>query len=223
MTEIELLTPDKIIYSKRKSIALNITNTGDFVVRAPKNCQEEQIYKFIVQKSDWIIKHRLKAKNSYINNTFIIENNAKFNILDETYTILLSNKKKVEIIGSNLLIPIENKEQYLIMFLKKQAKMIIKERVEQFASQFNLKYNTVSISSAKTNWGSCSYNNKLHFTYRLLLCPNDVLNYVIIHELAHTQIKNHSREFWALVANFCPNYKIYNKWLKDNKYLMERI
>ena len=112
MTEIELLTPSKIIYSKRKSIALSITNDGSLLVRAPKSCKEAEIYKFIVEKSNWIINHRLKAQNDYKNHKLVIENDESLKLLDSTYTIQLTDKTNVKLIGDCLCIPkINTKEK----------------------------------------------------------------------------------------------------------------
>jgi len=80
---------------------------------------------------------------------------------------------------------------------------------------------TIRISSARTRWGSCSSRGTLSFTYRLVMAPPDVVDYVVLHELVHTQIHNHSKTFWNKVAKLMPDYKPRLAWLKKNgKYLM---
>ncbi|WP_187648529.1 M48 metallopeptidase family protein [Nitrosophilus labii] len=67
-------------------------------------------------------------------------------------------------------------------------------------------------------WGSCSSKKNLNFSYRLIMAPKDVIDYVIIHELSHLTYMNHSKYFWTLVSKRCPNYIEYEKWLKDNSF-----
>ncbi len=101
-----------------------------------------------------------------------------------------------------------------IKSLKIKAKKYIPNRVEEIARDFWLRYNKIKITSAKTRWGSCTSKRNLNFTYRLILTPKDVIDYVIIHELAHLKHMNHSESFWKKVWEMMPNYKKYEKWLK---------
>jgi predicted metal-dependent hydrolase len=77
-------------------------------------------------------------------------------------------------------------------------------------------YSSIRIGDQKTRWGSCSSNGTLSFSWRLMLAPPRVLDYVVIHELCHLTYMNHSREFWAKVASIDPDYREHRKWLKDN-------
>ena len=99
---------------------------------------------------------------------------------------------------------------------KADAKSYIPRRVEELAQKFGLEYKSVKITSAKTRWGSCSSNKSLNFTYRLILTPKAVIDYVIIHELAHTVYMNHSQDFRWLVKTMMSDYKNYEKYLKEN-------
>jgi predicted metal-dependent hydrolase len=78
----------------------------------------------------------------------------------------------------------------------------------------NLQYKNLRLSSAKTRWGSCSGQNTISINWRLSILPEELLEYVIIHELAHIKEKNHSSKFWDLVSQFCPDYKQKRKELK---------
>ena len=88
---------------------------------------------------------------------------------------------------------------------------------------FLCNYSSISINSAKTRWGSCTPSNKLHFTYKLMLCPIPIVDYIIIHELCHTKVKNHSKKFWQLVEYYYPDYITCEKWLKKNRAIIEFI
>lgn len=107
-------------------------------------------------------------------------------------------------------------EKILERWYRQQAKAVITGSLEYYRAQMNLKYNDLTIKDQKTRWGSCSSEGNLNFSWRLILSPKAVLDYVVIHELAHLVEMNHSSRFWALVERYCPDYKKCRKWLKEN-------
>ncbi len=111
-----------------------------------------------------------------------------------------------------------------IKTMKKDAKLIIPSRVEYFAKIMGITYNRIAIKSTVTRWGSCSSLKNLNFNCLLVLCPDEIINYVIIHELCHLIEPNHSNRFWAQVEKYCPDYKTYKKWLNtEGVKLINRI
>jgi predicted metal-dependent hydrolase len=82
-------------------------------------------------------------------------------------------------------------------------------------------YQSVSVTSARSRWGSCSGKNAIRYSFRLLYAPKEVIEYVTVHELAHTKHKNHSKAFWAEVATYVPDWKSKRNWLKTHGWLME--
>ncbi len=104
---------------------------------------------------------------------------------------------------------------------KNQAEQILKPRVQHYAAILKLKYQKIKITSAQKRWGSCSVQNNLNFPLRLALAPNEIINYVVVHELCHIKYKNHSQNFWNEVAQIMPDYKKHRKWLKNKGYLLK--
>ena len=98
--------------------------------------------------------------------------------------------------------------------LKALAKRIIPEKVEKYSKIMGIIPEHVSINSAKTRFGSCSGKNRLNFSCRLMSYPECAIDYVVVHELAHIKHHNHSKEFWALVEKYMPDYKERKKLLK---------
>jgi predicted metal-dependent hydrolase len=94
------------------------------------------------------------------------------------------------------------------------AKTHISERAGRFSEQMNVSPSAVKINGAKTRWGSCSASKSLNFSWRLLLADDDVIDYVVVHELAHITEMNHSARFWEVVADVLPDYKERQKCLK---------
>ena len=95
-----------------------------------------------------------------------------------------------------------------------RAKDIISDRVHVHAENMGLNYNNIRIKTLKSRWGSCSSLRNLNFNWVLIMCPIEIIDYVVIHELAHLVHMNHSAKFWSLVEDYCPDYKSSINWLK---------
>ena len=99
--------------------------------------------------------------------------------------------------------------------LADQALKVIPPKVAERAKQIGVTYGRITIRNQKTRWGSCSAQGNLNFNCLLMLCPEDVIDYVIVHELCHRKELNHSPRFWAEVERVLPDYKQPLKWLKN--------
>ena len=97
-----------------------------------------------------------------------------------------------------------------------QAAELIRGKVEKAGTRFGLTYNRIIIRGQKTRWGSCSRKGNLSFNWKLIMAPEPVIDYVIVHELAHLKEMNHTKRFWGLVAEHCPRWREHKKWLKDH-------
>ena len=97
---------------------------------------------------------------------------------------------------------------------RKEAKQYLPRRAKELAIQHNFQYNNISIRNAKTRWGSCSFNNNINLNLHLMRLPNNLIDYVILHELTHTRIKNHSSKFWKLLDSVLNGAKELDKELK---------
>lgn len=98
--------------------------------------------------------------------------------------------------------------------LKREAKLLIPERVRYYAAKLGITYGRVAIRAQRSRWGSCSSKGNLNFNCLLMLCPSEVLDYVVIHELCHRKEMNHSPRFWAEVERLDPDYQAHRNWLK---------
>lgn len=97
---------------------------------------------------------------------------------------------------------------------KKQARILVTDRLAYFNSYYNFKYHRIAIRNQKSRWGSCSSSKNLNFNYRLALLPEELADYIIVHELCHLREMNHSVKFWQLVGETIFDYKIRQKKLK---------
>lgn len=101
-------------------------------------------------------------------------------------------------------------------WFREQARAQVAARVEYFAAQLGVRHTRLTIRDTRSRWGSCSSRGGLNFSWRLILAPPPILDYVVIHELAHLRELNHSPRFWAIVAEHCPDYRARRDWLKQH-------
>jgi hypothetical protein len=170
----------KMVRSKRRSLALQVTEEGLLVVRAPRSLSEREIFRFVEEKSRWVEKKMHQAAAHA---------------------------------GTAIPAPGPAEEKNL----KTLARDAFIERSCLYASKMGVQFEKIRLSSAKTRWGSCSLRGSLSFNWKLIQAPVEILDYVVVHELAHLAEHNHSPRFWAKVAEFFPDYKQAKLWLKTNK------
>ncbi len=211
---------DKLIRSKRRTIALIIERDGSLTVRAPMRAPHAAIETFVQQKTDWITRTREKMKSvqPILGKQYI--DGEKFLLLGSSFDLKLVGLQKHSLhfnSGFTLRSAAQTKgEQVFTRWYKERALEIISERVKQYSQQYNFTPKQVKISSAKTRWGSCSSSGTLNFTWRLVMAPLDVIDYVVVHELVHLRVKDHSSKFWKAVEAIYPEYKKQRKWLREH-------
>jgi hypothetical protein len=93
--------------------------------------------------------------------------------------------------------------------------------VPPLANCFGFQFQRLAVNGARTRWGSCGIRGSLNFTWRLIMAPEPVIDYVIVHELAHLRVRNHSSQFWDLLEKLMPEYRQARAWLKQNGHLLE--
>ena len=98
---------------------------------------------------------------------------------------------------------------------KKIARTSLEKRIKELAQKYKFTFNKLSIKNQKTRWGSCSLKNNINLNARLLHLPKELIDYVILHELVHTKVKNHSKEFWSTLDRFVGDSKLYDKQLRN--------
>ena len=219
---------DSIIRSGRKSVALVVTADAKLIVRAPYRTSVRYIEDLVRQKQKWIAEKQQAAmlRNEAHKVKQVVEGE-EFLFLGELYRLeLRAGKPLVELQPGKLLLQAktaEDAEPLLEAWYRKHARRVLAERTAYYSKLTGLRPKSISITGARRRWGSCGPKNSLNFTWRLVMAPLDVIDYVAVHELAHIEFKNHSANFWNSVASILPEYKKCRKWLADNQRLMELL
>lgn len=125
-------------------------------------------------------------------------------------------KKHLEISRQRQIVPMEPFTPEQIQQLADAALQDIPPRVRKYAAIIGVTVGRITIRNQKTRWGSCSSKGNLNFNRLLMLCPEEIRDYVVVHELCHRKELNHSPRFWTEVARVMPDYAARRKWLKEN-------
>jgi len=210
---------DKLVRSKRKTLSLIVETDGTLTVRAPLRMKEADIRRFIEDKEKWIKRKQAGArKDAPVQHNYM--DGETFLYLGKAIPLhIVSDQKPALVMGKSFKLTKSAQAQAETVFTawyNKQARRVLSERVKHFARKYEYKVGKIRISSARTRWGSCSSKQTLSFTWRLVMAPLDVIDYVVVHELCHLEVRNHSKDFWAQVEAVLPDYKARRKWLKDN-------
>ncbi|MDD5728723.1 MAG: SprT family zinc-dependent metalloprotease [Victivallales bacterium] len=214
---------DKIIRSERRTLSIQIENDGTVVVRAPVRMPELLIRQFVAGKSLWIERHRCKLRQHQADtpkHSFI--SGDSFYFLGEKYGLELKSDAAREItLEGNFHCAPANAEvirKRLRRWYRKEAYFYLTEHLNTYAEKYALPYNELKINSASRRWGSCSAAGNINFPWRIMMCPENIIDYIIVHEMAHLKHLNHSPRFWREVEKLCPTWRDKRKWLYANEH-----
>lgn len=218
------IIPYRIVRSRRRSVSLEIDKHGKLIVRMPMRLPEKVGLEFMKKKSSWIRKKiTMVTKRASIYKTF--DAGEEFLFLGNKYPLIFIPKNKSKLILKDGFFQMsevrrDKFKDVFKKFYKTAAYNFVKKIAERYGEIFNLQYKSIKITSAKTRWGSCSNKGDISFSWRLIMSPSAVVEYVVVHEMAHLKHGNHSRRFWLEVRKMLPDYEKRKKWLKDNGYLL---
>jgi len=216
---------DKLIRMKRKTIALQITDDAALIVKAPFRVSEQIIKEVVAKHVTWIEKRRkevLSRETKFVKKEFV--NGEKIFYMGQYYELTIIDEQNEPLIFNQGFFLSKNylstAREVFIDWYKKRALEKIPERVECYTKKRNFTYSKITITNAEKRWGSCSSKGNLNFSWRLIMAPLFVVDYVVVHELTHLKVRNHSKSFWDEVKILMPDYKRRQEWLKNNGYLL---
>ena len=220
-----MIKPDKIIRAKRKTMSIKVVSSGEVVVRAPYHYSEKKIIELLNTKEDWVKTHQARLEKNRVKLPKGSLDGYVFPLFGEEWTIkLFDGNKLVENHTEKIVyIPKESMEKgtkRLVKWLKERLKEQLLVFLSIRTQQMGTTYGKLEIGSARTKWGTCSRINDLRFTFRLAFMPPPVIDYLVVHEMAHIFERNHGKKFWAIVEKYRPDYENCLKYLKVHSSLM---
>ena len=207
---------------KRKTLDLVVTPDAKLIVRAPVETSVETIERCIERKRKWINEKLALVKSiSEKHSAIEVRDGVSVPYLGEDYIISIMNVPEINVDKKTIQIPAgQANQKTLLDWLQLQAERLIFERVNFYAKQIGAQYKDFQVTDARARWGSCGRSGTLNFSWRLIMCPLSVIDYVVVHELSHLQYKGHTTAFWLRVSTILPNYKEQQEWLLQNRKLM---
>jgi len=209
----------KLIRSQRKTVAIYIRD-GGVEVRAPLNMPKSALDEFVAAKEGWITENLAKSREQAGRRAaFTLNYGDSVIYRGRPYPIAAQAGGRAGFDGARFYMPphlsAEEIKTLCVRIYRVLAKHHLSERAHYFADCFGVALGAVKINGAKTRWGSCSARKNINFSWRLIIADDDVIDYVVVHELAHILEMNHSARFWQNVARVLPDYQQRKARLKE--------
>jgi len=219
------------ISTRARRLRLTVSN-GEVSVTLPKGVPRCEAEKMLHQHSAWLMNQLERATRTKTPaktlpaDVILLRGEAKKVVIREESE--RQSRVRVEEGADRLVIytPLGTRKSgrsLAVPWLKARAREEISAAAQKWAGRMGLSYRALSIRDQKTRWGSCSSRGTLSFNWRLLMAPPAILEYVVIHELAHLKQPNHSKAFWQLTGQYYPDYKKARAWLRSNASLLRPL
>lgn len=208
----------EIIRSKRKTVSLTVDKNGRVIVRAPMRFSEKKIEEFVDSKALWLERHTAAAARRST------ERIGRLSAPPEALPLFgemcpVVHSQPYGYSDGSFHLPENTPLEQLLPYLRKLYISIAKDtliaRTRLLADRMGIKITDIKINSAKTRWGSCSSSKVINLSYKLIAAELRLIDYVIVHELFHTEHMDHSPAFWARVEAVLPDYLERREALKD--------
>lgn len=229
MNSIEYIDSDGFIAQvKRTSRTKTATITveeGVVCVVVPNKLDSVRINKLLKDKKRWIKEKIALHRKAQPKSTKQFVSGESFSYLGRNYRLKVQqgNYQPIKLTHGRFAITlragVENPDliqDSLLSWYKQHADIKLKEKAKRFVNMMGVEYNSVSLKTYRSRWGSCSIEGDITFNYKIIMAPNSIVDYVVVHELCHLIHHDHSPKFWREVERLIPNYAECKDWLKNN-------
>ncbi len=218
----------------QKTTTLRMSRRGDIILGTNYSTPLYMLKKFALQNRAWLGEVRGKSGLTDEIEIFdgqVLSKDLRFKIVKDAKRDDLDGSRyrfgyrkgsedifiKAEVLGDYVILDNNERsklDKVVIRALREKAKLYLSSRLKEISDVMGTEYNTVTIRDTSSRWGSCSSNNDINLSLWLMILPGELIDYVVVHELAHTRFKHHGRDFWEEVAKWCPNHKALRAKLK---------
>jgi predicted metal-dependent hydrolase len=210
---LDNLEIDYRISPRCKSIGIMVTAEGRVVVAMPRGTSKENLDRALEKHRRWIERKVAERRAAWAR-----IRTGEVYFLGEAFrlTVLKGATGAVSLNGEELRVPLpEGADLWsrLVGWYAERAFRLLQDRVRHFGGSMGLKTGPVELKGWKRRWGECHPDGTLKFNWRLILCPLEVIDYVVVHELAHLKVPGHNPRFWAQIEKILPDYAARRQWL----------
>ena len=213
-----------VVRSDRKTLCIQIGPEGEVIVRAPRRCAESYIDAFVQSKAQWIESHRAKQLETLeAQREFCLKTGDTLSFCGRPLTVKIAPGCRVYLSKTTVYLPrgdVQSIQEPLLSAYKKAAMPYLLERLDHWGNRMGISYRELKLSTAASRWGSCSRDGVIRISAYLLFAPEEAIDYVLIHELSHRKVFNHSPAFWAVVETYMPDWR---HWRQELKVLARRL
>ncbi len=204
---------------RARRLTLRVSSVdGAVTLTMPPKTHRRQAQKFLEQQEGWI-RQRLATTPKRV----VVQAGIEMVLQDEPLTLTPHSGARVVLAPGKLMIPQGKHPGTLVeAFLKRRLRVEISDLVARYAMLLGQKHGRISLRDPRSRWGSCASNGGLMFSWRLILAPQKVLEYVVAHEVAHLAEMNHSAAFWQLVEALMPDFDQHRQWLREHGAALHR-
>lgn len=213
-----------VVRSDRKTLCIQIGPRGEVIVRAPRRCANSYIDAFVQSKERWIESHRNKQLETLeAQETFRLRTGDTLSFCGRPLTVKIAPGCRVYLSKTTVYLPREDVPSIqapLLSAYKKAAFPYLEERLSHWAQIMGISYRQLKLSTAASRWGSCSRDGVIRISVYLLFAPEAAIDYVLIHELSHRRVFDHSPAFWRVVETYMPDWR---HWRQELKCLAQNL
>jgi len=213
---------------RKRTISLHIKAGGRVVIYAPFRTPISEIEDLIERKRSWISEKLSEKERSVRSAEKQFLPGEEFLYLGEPYPLeiddSLEQKRPLTLSFGKFILDkgcVEKARSLFVEWYREESRRTLAERADYYCRRLELFPKGLRITGARSRWGSCSRDNRLCFSWRLVMAPLKVVDYVLIHELAHIKEKNHSARFWNHLASIMPDYKKHRLWLREHGHYLQ--
>ena len=219
--------PYKIFKTRRVKTSEVIVDADTITVRVPFDKDKTEIQKLVLDKASWI----LKKQKEYRETTPEVrkpsfKENTTLPYLGNNYSLMINRnqaRNSIEIVDGKFIVGVNSAKVSNNTFKKlyedwitERAQDIFEDKVRKQSKKLGVRAKGVAIKNLRNRWGSLTKNNTINLNLNLVKAPEDIIDYIILHELCHLIIKEHSHHYWELVHRSMPNYQDKIEWLNAN-------
>jgi predicted metal-dependent hydrolase len=197
---------------RARRVRVTVEPDGAVEVVLPRRAAEREAAAAVSELRPWIERRR-RALATARNAVAAAPGTTPY-LGEELLLVPEPGRTRVHRRGDVLLVPAGDPTEALERWYRRAARDEIAPRLDRAAAEAGLRYRGLSIRAQRTRWASCSSNGSMSFNWRLLLAPEEILDYVVWHEVCHLAVMDHSPRFWALLESYCPDWREHARWLR---------